>query len=470
MRPQLNDLLTPPRLFAAVSLLLIVATLLATSFTQARFFRDAVIDREAVIVRDMAHALVLRELAAPDMESYADPAAQVHFERSVSALKSLSGVVRIKIFDHNGTIVWSDEPRLVGKHRTTAHEEDLEKALGGTTRAVLNPAERPSHAEEGLPAEELIEFYIPFSVLRVGSAGETVRGAISIYRLARELNDTIRRGLLLLWLVKGAGGAILFVAIFTLFNAVYRRQQRVESQFAKLSSEHERIVQMEKLSAMGRMAAEIAHQFNNPLIGVLNLAQLAERNADKPEKVRSLLGEIRQAGEHCRDFVGRMLRFTQASRSEFQPVELAALAGDTAELFRQSSPEHSEVVLALPAAPADVQGDPVLLRHALFNLLDNAARAAPGCAVEVALASGDGGWRISVADRGPGLSPEVMENLFTPFFTTRKGGTGLGLSVARHVAVQHGGRLWAENRPEGGAVFHFWIPVTRDDEDENTAG
>ncbi|MDP2809231.1 MAG: HAMP domain-containing sensor histidine kinase [Rhodocyclaceae bacterium] len=465
-------LATPPRTFATVSLVLIVATLLVTSLTQSRFFRDAVIVREAVIARDMVHALALRNLVISDMENYADPVAQSHFEQTFSLLRNLSGVVRIKVFNRAGIIVWSDEPMLIGKHRT-ANEEDLKDALGGGLRAVLNPAGRASHAEEALPVEELIEFYVPFSLVKPGIDSDTAMGALAIYRQSKSLDDTIRNGLILLWGVAGLGGTVLFIALYRLYLAVYRRQRRAESQFAKLSTEHERIVQMEKLSAMGRLVAEIAHQFNNPLIGVINLTQLAEREADNPERVRSLLAEIRRAGEHCRAFVGRMLRFTQAAHEgESQPVELSALVRDTTELFRQSLPEHPDIVLALPAQPADIQGDPVLLRHALFNLLDNAARMMHGGTIEVDLA-GDAarGWRLTVSDRGPGLSRDVMEKLFTPFFTTREGGMGLGLSVAQHIAVRHGGNLWAENRKGGGASFHLDLPGERkDDEDEDIAG
>lgn len=97
--------LSPLQLFAAVSLLLIVATLAATSQTQARFFRTAVIDREALIVRDMVAALALKELSADDMARYADAGVQSRFAQSFAILKNLSGVVRIKVFDGEGTIV-----------------------------------------------------------------------------------------------------------------------------------------------------------------------------------------------------------------------------------------------------------------------------------------------------------------------------------------------------------------------------
>lgn len=465
--------LTSPRLFAAVSLLLIVATLVATSLTQSGFFRATVIDREAVIVRDMVHALALRELRPADLEGYAEPAAQQRFAASFSVLKNLSGVVRIKVFDGSGTIVWSDEPRLVGK-RFTRHEEDLGGAIRGETRAVVNPADRPSHAEEGLPGQELIEFYVPFQIARPAAEGGPLAGAFSLYRSAKELNFTIRRGLALLWVVSGLGGLLLFAALYGLFVSVYRRQRSAESQFAKLSSEHERIVQMEKLSAMGQMVGEIAHQFNNPLVGVINLAQRAERQTDNPQRVKELLGEIIKAGEHCSGFVQRMLQFTQMSRSEPQPTDLSALVRDSLAFFRQTMGGQLEVVFAASENGAVLAVDPVLLRHALFNLIHNAAQADPRGPIEVSLAPARrddvDGWELSVRDHGPGLTPAVAEKLFTPFFSTRSGGTGLGLSVAQHVAILHGGAIRAENNPGGGARFVIWLPETWErHENENTA-
>ncbi|MBI4989984.1 MAG: HAMP domain-containing histidine kinase [Rhodocyclales bacterium] len=422
----------------------------------------------------MVHALALRELRIADLERYADAAAQERFAHTFSVLKNLSGVVRIKVFNRDGIIVWSDEPRLIGKH-VTAHEADLGGAMRGETRAIINPADRPSHAEEDLPAQELIEFYVPFAIARPGTAGETVSGAFSLYRSAKELNFTIRRGLALLWVVKGLGGVILFVSLYWLFRTVYRRQRAAESQIARLSSEHERIVQMEKLSAMGQMVGEIAHQFNNPLVGVINLAQRAELQTDNPQRVRELLGEIRRAGEHCSGFVRRMLQFTQMSRSEPQATELGALMQETVAFFRQTVGERPDIVLEAPESPVVIEADPVLLRHAMYNLIHNAAQADPQGPIAVSLkrarSEGISGWELAVADRGPGLKTEVAEKLFTPFFSTRPGGTGLGLSVAQHIAILHGGGIRAEDNPGGGARFVIWLPATgKNDETENTAG
>ena len=451
---------TPLAIFAVVSLLLIVLTAMATGYVQSSFFRDAVIQREAVIVRDLATAIAARDLRAEDLDYPGDAAAQINLQRRFAILAELSGVVRIKVFNADHVVVWSDDPALIG-HRLE-QDRHLAQAITGGVAAVFDPGLRPSHAGESLPAIPLIEFYVPFSVAKPGSAGEKVYGAMALYRSAEGLTATLERGLILHWLVKAVGGVILFATIVWLFRSVYRRQREAEHQFQQLSGEHARIVQMEKLSAMGQMVGEIAHQFNNPLVGVINLAQRAEKHCDDPARVKELAGEIRKAGEHCSGYVQRMLRFTQLARSEPQPVALDALIHETATFFRQTVGATPEIVCDTGAV-AMAKADPVLLRHALFNLIQNAAQADPRGPVTVALAAatreGIVGWQVSVADCGPGIAPEAAKKLFVPFFSTRPGGTGLGLSVARHIAVHHGGDLWAEDNPGGGARFVLWLPA-----------
>jgi signal transduction histidine kinase len=460
--------LSPPAIFATVSLVLITATVVATSITQSSFFRQAIVDRMSVVLHDTVRASLLEQedegqLQWSDLDHYTEDTAQGHLAHSFRTMTNLSGVARIKVFNRDRTIVWSDEPRLIGT-MLSANPEDLTRAIGGEIRAVFNAADRGLSPIEALPRQPLIEFYIPFSLGKADGKGDAVSGVLSIYRSPVELNETIQHGLFLLWLVSGGGGLVLFLAIRRLFSAVYFRQREVEDKFVKFSMEHQRIMQIEKLSAMGQMVSEIAHQLNSPLVGVINMAELAQREED-PQRVKELLADVRVAGEHCRGFVQRMLLINKVAHSEPKPTDMNRLVQDTIMFFQQSLGGRPAVTFEEPDPPITVEVDPVLVRHALFNLIHNAAQADPDGPVVVSLAleSRDGtpGCRLAVADSGTGLSPAVQAKLFTPFFTTRPGGTGLGLSVAQHVAVLHGGSIHAENNPNGGARFSMWFPATK---------
>lgn len=454
---------TPPRIFAIVSLVMIIVMVVVTGLTQALFFRQSIIDRESVIVSDLADALATEHLISiSNMENYTRVEAIEHLAQSFSPLKQLSGTQRIKVFNRDYTIVWSDDPAMVGtKH--TSNMGDLTRAMHGEVRAVFN-SEKPnsSTVQPVSPTPESIEIYAPIFQVEPGKQSTEVIGVLSLSRSPLELNQTIRDGLYLLWMVIGITGVILFSALYKLFTVVYSRQKLAELRFTKLTAEHDRIVQLEKLSAMGELVSEVAHQINNPLVGVINLTQVAERDPEISAKTRRLLAAIRTSGVECSDFVQRLLRLNQASRSEPQSVAINDLVRDTITFFHQTIGKHHTLIFAEGDKNVMIDVDPVLIRHALFNFIHNAILAAPDKPVVISCAAekheGVSGYLLSVTDSGTGFNAEVAQKLFKPFFTTRPGGTGLGLSVAQFIAMKHGGAVRAENLAGGGARFSIWLP------------
>jgi len=306
------------------------------------------------------------------------------------------------------------------------------------------------------------------AMLPLNDAGGHIIGDLVVMRDITDLQATFRWSIAavsLLCLLGGGGVLGLFYFYLERIERDYQRQHDLEHQLLRLSTEHHRILQLEKLSALGTMVGGIAHQLNNPLVGVVNMAQLAEREAEDPVRTRELLAEIRSAGEDCRTFVRRMLEFSKVSCFDSKPTTMAPLIDDTVLLFRQADNRHLPVETRLPAEQVVIAVDPVLIRHALFNLMINAAQATAGdgaiiIGLDRALSSESGapGWLLSVTDHGNGIAPDVMDKIFVPFFTTRSDGTGLGLPVVQYVALLHDGYVTAANQPEGGAIFALWLP------------
>ena len=307
------------------------------------------------------------------------------------------------------------------------------------------------------------------ALVPLADAGEHHIGELVLLRDITTLKSTFNHYMaivaLLCLAVAGAVWGVFWISLKRV-ESVYQRQHELEHRLLHLDTEHRRILQVEKLSALGTMVGGIAHQLNNPLVGVVNMAELAQRDADDPARVREILGDIRRAGEDCRGFVRRMLEFSKVSCFESKPTPLDTLVADTVTLFRQAEPRHLPVDIRMPEPAPVLVVDPILVRHALFNLLLNAAQATSGVApitIEIERrkdpASGSTSWAVSVLDRGGGIAAEAMDKLFVPFFTTRSDGTGLGLAVVLHVALLHEGHVTAANRPDGGAQFTFWLPA-----------
>ncbi|MEW5965134.1 MAG: ATP-binding protein [Pseudomonadota bacterium] len=369
---------------------------------------------------------------------------------------------------------------IVAVHRRFLGSDDspVRSAAGSDYIVVSNTLEEippfvseqlngTSHAKYESHAFEHGNKVLYSAVLALNDTTEREIGDIVVIRDVSSLQAGFRQSLSVAGLFSLSAGGLVFGLFYVILDRVerdYRQQRQIEAQFARLSTEHQRIVQIEKLSEVGRTISEIAHQINNPLVGVVNMAQLAEREADDPIRVRELLADIRQAGNDSRAFLQRMLALTKVSHFERKATEMTDLISETIELFQQSSVQHPTVDAELPPSPLMLDVDPVLVRHALFNLLSNAAQAnPPDGRIDVRLRQNFDyemrrGWALEVCDQGPGLSKEVRKKLFTPFFTTQPNGTGLGLAVVQHVAMLHDGRITGENRSGGGAVFSLWFP------------
>jgi signal transduction histidine kinase len=293
-------------------------------------------------------------------------------------------------------------------------------------------------------------------------------GDMVVMRDITGLQGTFQRSITMVTFLSLLVGAFVLGLFYFALDRVerdYQRQHDLEHQLLRLDTEHARILQIEKLSALGTMVGEIAHQLNNPLVGVVNLAQLAQREADNPARTRELLAEIRHAGQDCHTFIASMLRFAKVSKFDCHSTDMAQVVNETVLMFRQTLRRQIQVELLLPDQAVVLMADPILLRHALFNLLVNAAQATEGeGAIVIGLQAqshpetGAPGWVLSVRDHGKGIAPEILGKVFTPFFTTRHEGTGLGLPVVQHVALLHHGFVSVENLAEGGTQFAVWLP------------
>ena len=293
-------------------------------------------------------------------------------------------------------------------------------------------------------------------------------GDMVVMRNISGLQSTFQRSIVTVTALSLLVGAFVLGLFYYALDRVerdYQRQHDLEHQLLRLDTEHTRILQIEKLSALGTMVGEIAHQLNNPLVGVVNLAQLAQREPGNPQRTSELLAEIRRAGQDCHAFIASMLRFAKVSKFDCHSTDMAQMINETVLMFRQAVSRQTRVELQLPDEAVVLMVDPILLRHALFNLLTNAAQATDGDgAIVISLqarphpATGAPGWVLAVRDHGKGIAPEILDKVFAPFFTTRHEGTGLGLPVVQHVALLHQGFVSVENLPEGGTQFAVWLP------------
>jgi len=222
----------------------------------------------------------------------------------------------------------------------------------------------------------------------------------------------------------------------------------------------------DRLASLGVLAAGVAHEVNTPLTGISSYAQLLLADTDEADPRHELLRKVERQTFRASRIVSGLLEFARRPGRERRPVDLAELLGETAELLRERLAARSIRLRwkAPEGEAAVVQGSEGELQQVFTNLMLNAIDAmAPHGGGELTLAlerRGDRA-RVLVDDTGPGLRPEHLDRIFEPFFTTKRddGGTGLGLSISYNIVEQHGGKISAENRPEGGCRFVVELPL-----------
>jgi two-component system, NtrC family, sensor kinase len=221
----------------------------------------------------------------------------------------------------------------------------------------------------------------------------------------------------------------------------------------------ERLSQSEKMAAIGRLAAGVAHELGSPLSTVFGRAQQMLRRAAPGTAEHEALRDVHDSAVRMEHTIRQLMDFGRANPLNRTRVALAGLLGRLADDAREKVRDTVRIEVQVPEALPPVSADALRLEQALRNLIDNAVQAAHS-RVRVEAVPDAEGLQISVGDDGPGVPAQERRRVFDPFYTTKAvgQGTGLGLSVASAVAEDHGGRLILEDDPLGGARFILTVP------------
>jgi PAS domain S-box-containing protein len=222
------------------------------------------------------------------------------------------------------------------------------------------------------------------------------------------------------------------------------------------------LVQADKLSSIGLLAAGVAHEVNTPLAVISSYAQmLAKQVADDDQKSR-MLEKIAKQTFRASEIVNGLLNFSRTSSTDFKEVDLNRVIQETLSLLEhQLKTAGVEIRTALGPTLAPIHANAGKLQQVFLNLFLNARDAMEsGGVLEVHTSSDEGGARVEVMDTGQGIAPEHLHRIYDPFFTTKiaRKGTGLGLSVTYGIVKEHGGTIEVFSRPGGGTRFHLELP------------
>jgi signal transduction histidine kinase len=331
--------------------------------------------------------------------------------------------------------------------------------LGGQKSAILSLPLASRQRELEATVEDLDR------TIRLASVVFFALAALLAHSLARRISDPIRQ-------LTEATRRIAQGDLATRVRSTSQDElQRLVESFNQMAGDLDRqrrdLERSNRLAAWAEMARQVAHEVKNPLTPIQLSAEHLRRvwrdgGADFPAVLEACTQTILRQVRTLREMVTEFSAFARPPAPDLRAHDLSALIAEVVAPYQMALPPGVQMTVERPTVPLPVEADRRLLERAVVNLLENALQAvgdSGSIVVRVRRPGKEGRAEIEVEDSGPGIDPEVRERIFEPFFSTKTGGSGLGLALVRKIAEDHGGGVGLESAPEGGTRARLWLPA-----------
>jgi len=463
------------RQFALLSLTVIGLITLTLSMVIVHSLRGDLLEREWGITADFIRTEAHQVLAPSDFAAPATATAQEHFERYYQQTVMMPEIVRLKIYDTNTAVIWSDETRLLGER--FPDNPHLVRALSGQTTVNLETDElKRENVYERNEFAQLVEVYVPI----VFPGTSRVAGVVETYKMPRQVFASIRKGQLTVIGTALLGGAFLYLSLFWIVrragrrieeqhNALEQRTHELISANEELRAVQAQLLEAERLAAIGEVVTAVAHGIRNPLANIRAAAQVASldyRDGGPSTLVPKSLVNIMFEVDRLEGRLKELLQFVRPASRPSEPLDLNIVLRESLRMVEgRIAKTHLRVEEQLAQGLLPIMGSAILLEQVFLSLIGNAIEAIPDGAGTIIILTGrdvDGTGVPSIFaevwDSGVGIPAEQLSRIFEPFYTTKAQGTGLGLAIAKKFAEAQGGALTVWSRPGEGTAFRVTFP------------
>jgi len=390
-------------------------------------------------------------------------------------------VLQVNILDLEGNIIYSTQPEYIA--RTGYEDRYFPVAQAGGHISVLDPPW--GYLEVGGGPPRVLRTFIPLRDERRRTA--ELGPPRAVFEITLDITEDFREVWVNQMLIISTLLAMMAL-LFVILRTIVIRGQRIMDQRAALEARlKEQLNQAERLAALGRMVAGVAHEIRNPLGIVRSTAELLKNRALPQDK--ALAQVIVDESTRLASIVTEFLDFARPQKPQLQPLLVEEVIDRNLQVLQPEAERAGvEIVRDYADEPVNILGDPDLLYRALLNVFSNAVQSMEEQepepqeegGIETAFAVEEGvsgvlmvttrpGRReghdyvvVAVEDTGPGFEEEALGSLFDPFFTTKEQGTGLGLSIVSNIIASHHGKVEVTNRTEGGARVELWLRTASD--------
>ncbi|MGE5219802.1 MAG: sensor histidine kinase [Chloroflexota bacterium] len=429
----------------------------------SHYLISRILDLEWETTAQMVRADVRKFLEDYDFKAQDRKSVGPKFVALLDHMRLSPEILRFKVYNPKGIVIWSDDKRLVGK--SFGDNPQLRQALQGAVVSNLGVSDEPENISGPKPESTAIQVYVPI----YSEIQKELLGVFETYRRPDAIFQHIREARIVVLLGAVGGGLLVYFSLFAIMRQAARQIDEQQMNLLKMQAE---LIASQRMAAVGEMAAAVAHGIGNPLSSIRAAAQVAlleSETGDGPDtnsRMRGNLQSIMRQVDRVQKRMQGLLNFAKPLEPHPVALEVNALVRDVAETmgarFRDAG-----VQLALDLDPnlPGITSDLNHLEQALMVLITNALEATPkGGKVEIHTKSanfnGDGdAVQVAIEDGGEGIPPENRERVFDPFFTTKPHGTGIGLPLAKKFVERNGGKIALTNGSGHGFRVEIMLPL-----------
>jgi two-component system, NtrC family, sensor histidine kinase HydH len=439
------------RWFAIVGLASIAAIATISALLLSNFLTERMLRLEGQTTMQFLQSLMMTERSLGEYFTGARTRDAKELEAALRHVAALPDTLRANIYNVSRKLIWSTDKELVG--RQFGANPELDAALSGTV-VVHGDAEedidRPrkeEHVDLHEGDEYFIEVYVP---VRTRPDGDVI-GVVELYKSPHALAQALRAGRLYIFIGAAAASVFLYLTLFGLA----RRADAI------IGAQRKRLVESEILATVGEMGSAVAHGIRNPLAAIRSSAELALDGS--PGSVRESAQDIIAEADRLEAWVRNLLSYSRPLSVAHESVALPEVVeGAVSHFAREMEKREIAGCTALAQDLPRTPGDAFLLGQVLHNLLANAIEAIQHSGtIEIAGRALFAQKRVelTVRDSGPGMSREQLERVFTPFYTTKPSGLGVGLALTKRIIERFGGSISIDSAPGRGTTVRLSMPI-----------
>ena len=452
-----SEILRPPqplnlrKRFALASLLVISAIAIVLGLVLSNVLTERMLQREGEVTGAFMQNLLTTDRSAEFLANPADPELRQRFLRSMEHIVAMSDTVRSNAYGLDKSVLWSTNKSLVGKRFDDNPE--LDTALTGRLEVHAEDVnlEEVFHDRKtehvGMSTQDgfFVETYIPI----LARDSDRVLGVMEVYKRPTQLNAAIHRGLQQLWIA-------CFLCAIGLFVTLYWIVAHADK---TLRDQQLRLTEAQSLASAVELASAVAHNLRNPLASIRSAAELMNGGHLDEDEISEVSEEVIDAVDRADRWITELVHVSQAPQLQPEAVDLGPLV-DTCLLEMAPEMNRRHIVWNVDSTTAlQVDAHPATLRQILLSIMANAIEAMPGGGhLDISWCSTPTLAGIRLSDSGTGISDEVQQRLFRPFFTTKGGGLGIGLALVKRMVEQWQGHLTLAPAGAKGTVVEILLP------------